>query len=101
MPRPDQIVLASLCASPRCEDSAKPIVDTLQTRPAARIKGVHLAQSYLFLECELERMVDDFGENSLVVGRIGRDVRRRGQQGVDTSEERRRSHARLYQPYCR
>jgi flavin reductase (DIM6/NTAB) family NADH-FMN oxidoreductase RutF len=70
MPRPDQVVLASLCAAPRCEDSAKPIVDALQTRPASVVEGVLLAQSYLFLECELERTVDGFGENSLVVGRI-------------------------------
>jgi flavin reductase (DIM6/NTAB) family NADH-FMN oxidoreductase RutF len=34
------------------------------------VKGVHLAQSYLFLECEVDRIVDGFGENSLVVGRI-------------------------------
>lgn len=70
MPRPDQVVLASLCAAPRCDDSAKPILDALQTRPASVIEGVHLAQSYLFLECELDRTVDGFGENSLVVGRI-------------------------------
>jgi flavin reductase (DIM6/NTAB) family NADH-FMN oxidoreductase RutF len=70
MPRPDQIVLASLCAAPRCDDSAKPVLEALQTRPATRVKGIHLAQSYLFFECELDRVVDGFGENSLVVGRI-------------------------------
>ncbi|MGB5303059.1 MAG: flavin reductase [Gemmatimonadota bacterium] len=70
MPRPDQVVLASLCAAPRCDDSAKPVLGALQTRPAAKVAGVHLAQSYLFFECELDRMVDGFGENSLVVGRI-------------------------------
>jgi flavin reductase (DIM6/NTAB) family NADH-FMN oxidoreductase RutF len=70
MPRPDQVVLASLCAAPRCEDHAKPVLEHLQTRPATRVKGVHLAQSYLFLECEVDRIVDGFGENSLVVGRI-------------------------------
>ena len=70
MPRPDQVVLASLCAAPRCGDSAKPVLEALQTRPATRIAGVHLAQSYLFFECELDRMVDGFGENSMVVGRI-------------------------------
>lgn len=70
MPRPDQVVLASLCAAPRCDDSAKPVLGALQTRPATRVKGVHLAQSYLFFECELDRMVDGFGDNSLVVGRI-------------------------------
>jgi flavin reductase (DIM6/NTAB) family NADH-FMN oxidoreductase RutF len=70
MPRPDQVVLASLCAAPRCDDSAKPVLEALQTRPATKVAGVHLAQSYLFFECELDRMVDGFGENSLVVGRI-------------------------------
>ncbi len=70
MPRPDQVVLASLCAAPRCDDDAKPVLEALQTRPATRVKGVHLAQSYLFFECELDRIVDGFGENSLVVGRI-------------------------------
>ena len=70
MPRPDQVVLASLCAAPRCDDSAKPVLGAIQTRPAVKVAGVHLAQSYLFFECELDRMVDGFGENSLVVGRI-------------------------------
>jgi flavin reductase (DIM6/NTAB) family NADH-FMN oxidoreductase RutF len=70
MPRPDQVVLASLCATPRCDDSVKPVLEALQTRPASRVEGVHLAQSYLFFECELDRIVDDFGENSLIVGRI-------------------------------
>jgi flavin reductase (DIM6/NTAB) family NADH-FMN oxidoreductase RutF len=70
MPRPDQVVLASLCAAPRCEDRAKPELDALQLRPSRRVKGFHLAQSYLFLECEVDRIVDGFGENSLVVGRI-------------------------------
>jgi flavin reductase (DIM6/NTAB) family NADH-FMN oxidoreductase RutF len=70
MPRPDQVVLASLCAAPRCDDSVKPELAALQIRPATRVDGVLLAQSYLFLECELERMVDGFGDNSMVVGRI-------------------------------
>jgi len=25
---------------------------------------------YLFLECSLERIIDDFGENSLIAGRV-------------------------------
>lgn len=70
MPRPDQVVLASLCATPRCEEAPKAEIQALQTRPASKIAGTFLAQSYLFMECELERIVDGFGENSLVVGRI-------------------------------
>lgn len=60
MPRPDQVLLASLCAAPRCggEDGDKPVLDTLQTRPATVVKGSFLAQSYLFLECESYKIVD-------------------------------------------
>ena len=46
------------------------VLEALQMRPAVKVPGVHLAQSYLFFECELDRIVDGFGENSLVVGRI-------------------------------
>jgi flavin reductase (DIM6/NTAB) family NADH-FMN oxidoreductase RutF len=74
MPRPDQVVLASLCASPRCgegeHEGHKPEVEALQTRPATRVKGYLLAQSYLFLECELVRVVDGFGDNCLIAGKI-------------------------------
>jgi flavin reductase (DIM6/NTAB) family NADH-FMN oxidoreductase RutF len=72
MPRPDQVVLASLCAAPRCggEDGEKLELESLQTRPARIVKGELLAQSYLFLECELFKIVDGFGENSLITGKI-------------------------------
>ncbi len=72
MPRPDQVVLASLCAAPRCggEDGEKPELDRLVTRPATVVDGHFLAHSYLFLECETARIVDDFGDNSLIGGKI-------------------------------
>ena len=72
MPRPDQVLLASLCAAPRCggEQGEKPVIETLQTRPASIVKGSFLAQSYLFLECEKFKIVDGFGENSLITGKI-------------------------------
>ncbi len=72
MPRPDQVVLASLCAAPRCggEDGEKLELASLRTRPARQIKGKFLAHSYLFLECELFKIVDGFGENSLITGEI-------------------------------
>ena len=70
MPRPDQVVLASLCAVPRCDDAVKPELMALQTRPATHVKGVLLKQSYLFMECELDRIVDGFGQNSMIVGRV-------------------------------
>lgn len=69
-PNPEQVVLASLAASPRCSDQTKPVVQTLPTFPAARIDGRFLEESYLFLECEVERIVDGFGPNSLIAGCI-------------------------------
>lgn len=69
-PRPDQLLLASLAASPRCEDGDKTALRALPTMPAQRIDGVLVRDSYFFLECELDRVIDGFGENSLVVGRV-------------------------------
>lgn len=69
-PRPSQVVLASLTASPRCDDESKPIVDALPTFPAQVIKGRFVEEGYLFFGCTLERIVDGFGDNSLIVGQI-------------------------------
>lgn len=69
-PRPSQVVLASLAASPRCEDQTKPIVEALPTFPAQVVDGLFIEDGYLFLGCTLERVVDGFGENSLIVGEI-------------------------------
>jgi flavin reductase (DIM6/NTAB) family NADH-FMN oxidoreductase RutF len=68
-PRPTQIVLTSLAAAPRCDD-LKPSLRVLPTFPARAVDGVFIEDGYLFLECELERAIDGFGENSLVTGRI-------------------------------
>ena len=68
--RPDQIVLSSLTAAPRCEDDSKPIVDALDTFPATNGRDVFVSGGYLYLECRKERTVDGFGINSLVVGEI-------------------------------
>ena len=69
-PRSDQVVLASLAASPRCEDGSKLAVQALPTFPARRIDGVFLRDSTLCLECELHEIVDGLGPNSLITGRI-------------------------------
>ena len=68
--RPSQTVLASLAASPRCEDGSKPITEALPTFTAGRVEGSFLQDGYLFLECELDRFVDQLGDNSLIIGRI-------------------------------
>lgn len=69
-PRPTQVVLASLAAAPREGDGSKPLLDALSTFPASQVDGVFVEDAYLFLECALDRVVDDFGENSLICGRV-------------------------------
>lgn len=70
-PGPDQVVQASLAAQPReGRPSWKPGLETLPTEPAREVEGILLADAYLQLECELERVVDGFGASSLVVGRV-------------------------------
>jgi flavin reductase (DIM6/NTAB) family NADH-FMN oxidoreductase RutF len=70
-PRPDQVVVASLTAAPRCgEGEPTPGLDALPTLRAQRVEGRVLRDAVLVLECELDRIIDGFGEASLVVGRI-------------------------------
>jgi len=69
-PRPSQILETSLTASPRCEDDSKPLISELPTFSAKKVDALFLADSYLYLECRLHRIVDGFGENSLITGEI-------------------------------
>lgn len=71
-PRPEQVTAASLTASERRDGPGleKPIVETLPTFPAPQVDGLFLEDAYLFLECELDRMIDDLDENSLILGRV-------------------------------
>jgi flavin reductase (DIM6/NTAB) family NADH-FMN oxidoreductase RutF len=68
--RPSQTVLASLAASPRCDDGTKPITEALPTFEAEEINAPLLRNGYLFLECVIDRIVDDLGENSLIMGSV-------------------------------
>jgi flavin reductase (DIM6/NTAB) family NADH-FMN oxidoreductase RutF len=69
-PRPTQLVLTSLAAAPRCGDDEKPSLLALPTFPAQKVDGVFVRDAALFLECELDRIIDGFGVNSLIVGRV-------------------------------
>lgn len=69
-PRPTQVVITSLTASPRCDDDTKPTLKALPTFPAHEVDSVFLEDGYLFLECELDRVIDEFGDNSLITGTI-------------------------------
>lgn len=69
-PRPDQVVQTALAASPRCDDDSKPSLQAMPVTAATRVDGVLVADCPIGLECELDRMVDGVGENSLVIGRV-------------------------------
>jgi flavin reductase (DIM6/NTAB) family NADH-FMN oxidoreductase RutF len=69
-PRPTQLVVTSLAAAPRCGNDDKPSLLALPTFPACKIDGVFVQDAYIFLQCELDLIVDWFGVNSLIVGRI-------------------------------
>lgn len=69
-PRPEQIVLTSLAAAPRCEDDHKHSLDAIPTVPATKVDGVLVEHAYLHFECKLDRIIDGLGANSLIVGRI-------------------------------
>jgi flavin reductase (DIM6/NTAB) family NADH-FMN oxidoreductase RutF len=69
-PQPDQVLLSSLSASPRCDDQSKPSLAALTTFPATKVDGMLVEGCYLFLECRLERIIDGFGVNSLIIGNV-------------------------------
>lgn len=70
-PRATQVVLASLAAAPRdAKTDCKPSLQAIPTFPASVVDGALLDDGYLFFECELERVIDGLGPNSLLIGRI-------------------------------
>ena len=71
-PRPDQVTITSLAASPRCGQNHqdKPIVDYLQTFESNKIDALFVKESYLLLECVLHSITEGFGEYSLIAGKV-------------------------------
>jgi flavin reductase (DIM6/NTAB) family NADH-FMN oxidoreductase RutF len=69
-PNPSQIVITSLAADPRADDDTKPALTALPTFKADTVNGVFVKDAYLFLECRLEKIIDDIGGNSLIIGEI-------------------------------
>ena len=69
-PKPSQVLIASLAASPRQDSGGKPIVDYLKTFPAKQIDGHFVEDGYLFFECRHYKTIDGFGENCLITGEI-------------------------------
>ena len=69
-PRHEQIMESGLTAGGRLEGGMKPTLAAVPTFPARVVDGRLVAGCSLYLECELERILDGFGPNSLVVGRV-------------------------------
>ncbi len=69
-PGPRHIVMTSAAAAPRCEDGEKKSMRALPTVPAREVDGELLEGCPLYVECALDRVVEDLGEESLVIGRI-------------------------------
>jgi flavin reductase (DIM6/NTAB) family NADH-FMN oxidoreductase RutF len=69
-PRPSDVLLAALSASAREPDGSKPVVEALPAIQASQVDAPILDGAYLALECSLERVVDGFGDNSLLAGRV-------------------------------
>ena len=69
-PKPSQVLITSLAASPRCEHGEKPVISYLQTFPATEIDGEFIRDGYLFFECRHYKTVGGFGENCLITGEI-------------------------------
>ena len=69
-PQPSQIIESSMAAGGRLQDDTKPALAALPTA-SARVVDVPVVDGCaLYLECELDRIVDGFGPNSLIVGRV-------------------------------
>jgi flavin reductase (DIM6/NTAB) family NADH-FMN oxidoreductase RutF len=68
-PRPDSVVQVALAAEGRSADG-KPGLDAIPVSPATVVDGVLVDGAHLWLECELDRVIDGFGENTLIAGRV-------------------------------
>lgn len=71
-PIPDQVLLTSLTAIPREKNISKfqQIISKIPTVKATTMDTLLLVDSYLHLECSLFKVIDGFGNNSLITGKI-------------------------------
>ncbi len=69
-PGPKHIVMTSAAAEPRCEDGEKKSLKGIPTVAAEKIEGEFLAGCSLNVECQLDRVIDDLGDDELLIGRV-------------------------------
>ncbi len=69
-PKPSQVLVTSLAASPRDLDNNKPVIDCFRTFDAREVDGQFIEEGYLYFECRHFKTVHGFGENCLITGEI-------------------------------
>lgn len=71
-PTPDQIITTSLSASHRSDQISKSqgIIEALPIARASSMDAPVIKDAYLYFECGLFKVIDGFGENSLITGVI-------------------------------
>ena len=85
-PGVDRLLHASMAAGARRDDQSKPTLAAVLSSPR-RVDGVLVEGCRLYLECVLDRFVDGFGENSIVVGRVvAAAAARAALQGYDVDD---------------
>ena len=86
-PGMDRLVPVSMAAGARLADSSKPTLAAVRVLPARVVEGVLVEGCAVYLECTLDRFVDGFGENSIVVGRVvAASARRAAVRGHDVDD---------------
>jgi len=70
--RPDQVLLSSLAALPRCEENhySKEIIKDLPTITTENKDNIYIENSYVLFECNLFRIIDGFDDYSIIIGQI-------------------------------
>ncbi|MDH3225815.1 MAG: flavin reductase [Thermoleophilia bacterium] len=69
-PRLEQLIQISQSATPRTLSGSKPGLRALATFPARHVEGVLVAGAAIFLECELEQVVETSADNGLLIGKV-------------------------------
>lgn len=69
-PNPEQVITTSIAATGRDKNSQKPDLSTISKIPASNVNGYFVEDGYIFLECRLERFVEDFDDSSLILSKI-------------------------------
>jgi len=86
-PGVDGILHATLAATPRLDDRSKPTLSAIPVFPARKVDGVLVEGCGLYLECGLDRVIDGFGTNSIVIGHVvAAAARREALRGHDVDD---------------